>query len=629
MHKLFPTCLLVQDGSEHFELEFTEVNLHPGNGFSPDQGESIVLAGGFSSITPESGFPLSSTLQLNLDLAVHSSIDLAAIARAELRRSSAVNFRSYTVEADMRVCVLGDNAGQINAFVDSYGGVLEIEPLLVKGSDPEIPTATELNISIDDQGCRLAYQVRSPIDFKLCGYCGDCGPACPEQCISERLFVDFKSCTFCKACEQVCTAGAIDIHSALAKVLEVPAIIILGDFRVELPDGEGRVFYADDLADYFATLFPCQIDEVITWNKGLCQFSGNLGHGCDLCLSSCPHYAIVQDGRGVTVDSLRCEECGACVASCPTGALQNERFNDRTFVDYFQEVPVPRDGTVIVGDENSLHALWWRQRGKKRENMLFLQYDKVHSLSLFHFLFLVSHGARRIVVLEGEGERRSFPAAEKQRALANEILGRLYSLDDAVACCTVDAFATLMNAPLTGSFANAALSADFAADFAGDFINRRQSLASALAALAAGSGREASLRSQARIPFATVRCNSDRCTQCMACLNDCRIGAMQADQQQLTLNHQGVLCVGCGLCVRICPERALSISPEFTLNNNFFMPIELAKADPMACKHCGKVFGTRKSFERVMAILSQKESVDTNHLEYCDTCRVVKFFAAE
>lgn len=64
MKKQFSTCLQVQDGSSAPELLKTEANLHPGSGFSPDQGQTSLVAGGFSSVTPESGFSLSPTLQL-------------------------------------------------------------------------------------------------------------------------------------------------------------------------------------------------------------------------------------------------------------------------------------------------------------------------------------------------------------------------------------------------------------------------------------------------------------------------------------------------------------------------------------------------------------------------------------
>lgn len=622
MSKPFSTCLLVQDGSKSPEFVAAEVDLHPGGRFpASDHGKAILLAGGFASITPESGFPLSPTLQLNYDLASFADDDLSAIARAELKRSNAVNFRSYTVETDNRVCVIGDSVDKLETFIDTYGGVLDITPLLIKGFHPDIPTALDLHIDNKGKRCRLEYQLRSPIDFDLCTYCGACGPACPEQCISESLFVDYGLCTFCKECEKSCGAKAIDVHGALSTVVDVPALIILGGTALELPAKIRNVYSEDNLTDYFATLFPCQIDEVVTCDSGLCQYSGNQRRGCDLCLSSCPHGAITLDAKGVKVDSFKCEECGACVASCPTGALQNERFNDASFVDYFREVALPPDATVVIGDERALQNLWWRQQEKRYQSIFFLQYSTVHSLSLFHFMYLLSRGARRIVVLQNDNAQGGTAASRRQLDLANEMLNRLFDVEDAVSVWRVQDFDALATLAPAGTF-NCPPVKD-------RFINRRQSLATALEVLVTSSGREITMQPEGYIPFATVSCNTERCTQCMACLNDCRIAAMSANQQQLTLNHLGALCVGCGLCVHICPENALDISSEFTLNSDFFTPVELARAEPMACKRCGKVFGTRKAFDRVMAILSKKEPVDISHFEYCETCRVVKLFETE
>jgi ferredoxin len=621
MSKLFPTCLLTQEGSNAPELLTAEVRLYPGSTLSPDQGKTVLLAGGYALIAPDSTFPLSSTLQLNYDLATFSQQQLESIATAELTRLYEVNYRSYTVEADNRVCVIGDSAEALLRFMDTYGGILDIDPLLLKGYHPEIPTVTELNLDAHGRGCRLGYQVRSPIDLELCTYCGACGPACPEQCISETLFLNYDACTFCKECEGVCEAKAIDIHSAISSVLEVPAVIILGDVQVDLPENTNCVYYEKNLPEYFATLFPCQIDEVITCDNSICQYSGRLGRGCDLCLSSCRYGAISQGENGVAVDSLKCEECGSCVAACPTGALQNERFNDKSFVNYFQQVAIPLDGTVVIGDENSLHAMWWQQKGRKLENIFYLQYDKVRSLSLFHCLYLLSRGARRLVFLEGREQNFTKSTFGRQIDLAGELVNRLYDIDDAFTICRLQDFDAMMAGSCSGSFGPVVEDKEF--------VNRRRTVATALEAMASRSGREVVMSPEGYIPFATVACDRERCTQCMACLNDCRIEAMSAAEDQLALRHEGAMCVGCGLCVRICPEDALKISSEFTLSKEFFAPAEMAKAEPMACKSCGKVFGTRKSFERVMSILSKKETVDTSHFEYCETCRVVNLFESE
>jgi ferredoxin len=239
-------------------------------------------------------------------------------------------------------------------------------------------------------------------------------------------------------------------------------------------------------------------------------------------------------------------------------------------------------------------------------------------------MFLLNSGARRIVLLEtcGQTDPVTYPeedqtAKAKQLDTANHLLIQLYDIEDAVVSCRLQDFDVLMDARLEGSFGKVRQDT---------FINRRQSLAAALESLVRTSGREVTIRPEGYFPFATVSCDRERCTQCLACLNICCIEAMRANPQQLSLNHLPALCVGCGLCVDICPENALAISSEFTLKSDFFVPIELAKAEPMICKSCGKVFGTRKSFDRVMAILSEKETIDTGHFEFCDVCRVVKIF---
>jgi ferredoxin len=628
MQKNFSTALLVQHNSDAPEIKISDLKIFPGDTISFDQESNVLIAGGFATISPELRIPLSPTLQLNKDLAGLPEDQLQAVAIAELQRRNGVNYRSYNVDLDNRACVIANDVTLLKRFLDTYSGIVELEPLLVKGYDSEISTVTELNLEAKSDGCRLEYQVKSPINIEKCSYCGDCGSACPEACISENLFVDFGKCTYCKECEKVCGAGAIDIHGVQGKVLELPAVIMLGDLRVELPKGSSNVYYEETLPEFFGTLYPCQVDEVITCDNSICQFSGRLGAGCDLCLSSCHYGAIRQGDGGIEVDPMMCEECGACVASCPTGALQNERFNDESFVSYFSDVRVPEKGTVILGDETAFHRLWWHYKGTTWTDTLFLQVENVFSLSLFHFLFLLNRGAQNVVVVS-EGlngtNAGSNKALAQQTALTNEFVEKLFDIKAPVKCLGVSDCAAF----LTEEKSPRAMTAAKDEDGSVEFINRRATVARELQRMVEESGREVTITPDGYIPFATVSCNEEKCTECMACLNDCRIGAMVADQEKLVLGQIPALCVGCGLCVRVCPEDALSITPDFTLAGSFFNLKELAKAEPMACKSCGKVFGTKKSFDKVMAILSKKESVDTTHFEYCEDCRVVRLFDSE
>lgn len=43
--------------------------------------------------------------------------------------------------------------------------------------------------------------------------------------------------------------------------------------------------------------------------------------GCGACVETCPVGAIALDGTAA-VDADSCIDCGACEGSCPTGAIQ-------------------------------------------------------------------------------------------------------------------------------------------------------------------------------------------------------------------------------------------------------------------------------------------------------------------
>ncbi|WP_457575726.1 4Fe-4S binding protein [Desulfomarina sp.] len=614
----FPGCLLIEKNNTEPEIIASEFRLDSGNKpvFTIDSSGTVLLAGGFPSFFSQSAFPFSVTLQLNHDRTSLDGDGLLRIALAERRRLDSVFWHSYISEVDTRVCVIGTQAAHVEKFLDTYGGVLDIEPLLLQELHPEIPTAADLRIAGNDNGLRLEYDVRLPLSVRECTYCGACGPVCPERCISPRLFLDLSRCSLCGECEKVCNTKAIDINRIEERVMTVPALIILDDSRLEVEEGVANVYYENELEKFFSTLFSCQVDEPIVWDGSVCQYSPRLDAGCDLCVRSCSYGAVSRGGDGIAINSFACEECGACVGACPTGALQNGKFNDPAFVSFFETVDFARGTTVVIGSEEQLHELWWQSGGQRYDNLFFLEYPGSANLSLFHFLFLLLRGAGRLVLLTGNQEGREL---RNQAGLANSLVTSLYGGGQRIFLSNVGEAEKL--------FAGLSpLERIEEGKDTGGYTNRRKELAEELKRLVAGSGKSGTVRPETSLAFATLSCDSDRCTHCLACLNGCRIGALSGDEENLSLNHVGVMCIGCGLCVQICPENALGLAPEFTLNNDFFTPEILAKAEAMTCRSCGKVFGTRKSYERVMAILAEKESVDTTHFEYCETCRVVRLF---
>jgi ferredoxin len=620
MRKEFSTFMLFQDGSA--SPGFKKAKFPPGRWrqFLAETSHNILLAGGFPRLSPDLPFPLSPTLQMNLDLTTRGEGGLKELAGAELERINSVNFSSQFVDSDPRVCVLGGAATDLERFLATYGGVLEIEPILIKDCHPDFPGAVEASVLSGKKGYRVDFTVRSPIDKEVCTYCGRCGNTCPEACLSENLFVDYSRCTLCRNCEQICPVQAIDMSAVETRSLHVPAVVVLNGAVVDLPQDRARIFTEETLTEFFATISAAEIQNAITCDNKICQYAGRLGIGCQLCRNICPASAITFGPDGVAVNAKVCRECGACVAVCPTGALQYERFTDRSFYRYLHRVQYSPGTTVVVGSEEELHRFWWRTGTEARnDHLFFLEHPNGNALNGMQLLLLFARGAGRVVLLTGSSAAAQSDSRPGEAAMVNALIESLFGFSETVVFCNQDDVQGYLEArdgyPLPTLFADPA------------YNGRRPALAALLEHRVVASGRQIHFKRPSLPWFAVLECDTNRCSQCLACLNECKTAALAAQQSSYSLMYTPVRCIACGTCVQVCPEDALHIASDVRINKEFFAPQILAKGDAMICRECGKAFGTQKSYERVAAILARRKGAENGYLEYCDTCRVAKIFA--
>ena len=614
------TYCLLHDGSAAPVLEKRQdTNFQDLSNISITGDSRVLLQSGFPGISTERNSVLSPALQLNGDLAGFDEEHLRLFAEAERIRKNQASFTSYTIEPDNRLCVVSNNAQALNNFINTYGGVLDIVPLLINGSHADFSEVTELTISSDKNGYRIEYSSRSPVDTYKCTYCSLCGKVCPETCISETLFFDFDKCSFCRECEKVCPAGAIDIYAVEQNVLEIPAILTLGDTRVEVPENARNFYHESNINKYLSTLFPYQVDEVITYNQALCQFSSRSKSGCDECIQVCPFDAISGQEK-IVINVLKCLECGRCAGVCPTGAIQYQRFDDQSFFEFFRTFPLKKKAIVVFGSAKELHSFWWHHHGTTFDNHLFLEYPCSSSLSALHLISLLAHGAALVVILKADGDTSHYP--QKTIDQANRLVENVFGTSSRIIASTVKEYPS-SGFDIENTFV-------FPKDYSDlNYSNRRQKLSSVFEHAIDHLDKTITLQNDEDALFHSIICDEDKCTQCLACLNECKIGALSADPSSLTLSWTGSLCTGCSACVDVCPENALSAGREAMINQPYFQATIAAQAEPMCCKECGKVFGTKKSFDRVMEILAKQKKPHDGHFAYCEDCRVIKLLESE
>jgi ferredoxin len=620
MEKIFSTTCVCADEDGRIVLEPYRSKLQPGQPFAVDQESNVLLAGGFAELSPDTTFPLSPTIQLQSDLVSSTENELLRLAEAELIRFQALSYHSYQVDADTRVCVVGAKASQLDVFIETYGGVLDIHPLLVNGASPDYPVVTDFQIEQSVQGLRILYRKRSPVNMEQCTYCGACGGVCPEKCITPHLYVNYEQCSFCKECERACVWGAVDISAVEEVIVAVPALILLSEVEGYIADDIENVYREKQLALFFKTLFSDEIKEVVCHNNSICQYSGRLDIGCARCVDSCPHQALSRQESGIAVDHLRCRDCGNCVSICPTGAMQNGCFGDETLLQYLDKIGAGEGKNLVIGGEQALHLLWWQSKRYKSKSTVFLEYSTVQALSLFHFLLFFSAGYRRVMVVKDDNGH-ALSTLNEAIDKANGIVAALFGLQNFIhliepAQYADNSAAVTVSHPLRSFL------------IPQTFTNRRAVFAEVLRHLLRQADKKLDVHAMGS-DFLSISCNEDGCTQCLACLNECRTMALQADEKNLSLTYNAGLCVGCGVCVQVCPETVLSMAANSAIDVHFLQRKVIAQAEAVRCKRCGKVFGTRKSLDRVLEILSSREVVNAEHFEYCSTCRVVKLFETE
>ena len=110
----------------------------------------------------------------------------------------------------------------------------------------------------------------------------------------------------------------------------------------------------------------------------------------------------------------------------------------------------------------------------------------------------------------------------------------------------------------------------------------------------------------------------------------CPTGAFRANPETPELSFLEDACVQCGLCVATCPEKVIALEPRLNFAPEASQPRVVKAEAPAACTHCGKLFGTRASVDRVKAKLaasghwmfSTPERLAV--LELCEDCRAVQ-----
>lgn len=372
----------------------------------------------------------------------------------------------------------------------------------------------------------------------------------------------------------------------------------------------------------------------ITFNEDLCAHSRSKIVGCHRCLDLCPAGAIAPNGDHVAIDPLICAGCGQCAAVCPTGAasyalppadflMRKLRVLLMTYSGAGGTQPV-----ILIHDEDHgagmIDALARHGDGLP-ENVIPVQVNEVTQVGLEAIAAAFAYGATGIRFLLRARPRHDVTGLNRTMTFAEPILkglgfgeGRVKAIETDDPFALGDILRRIENGP----------SAKQPASFQ-PVGGKREVQRLALRELhrAAPSPIDV-IALPAGAPFGKVDVNVEGCTLCLSCVSACPTGALIADPERPILRFAEDACVQCGLCQATCPEKVISLQPQFDFRAATAQARVLKEEEPFCCIRCSKPFGVKSTIERVSAKLESKHWMFKDSaqrldiIRMCEDCRV-------
>ena len=330
---------------------------------------------------------------------------------------------------------------------------------------------------------------------------------------------------------------------------------------------------------------------------------------CTVCLLSCRHGALRQEGGRLVVDGDRCTACGACVLACHRGALSLAGADlgalgaaAGVLVESIER-DTPANGVAVTCQDAAAGPLLG-------EGWLSLKVPSLEMVSVGWLLQFLSRGVG--VRLVGCGEKECTERGANLRAFVEELAGALGRPVGGL----------LSTTGATGPDETAGLPLKAAICLA-----EPDATVDALRSLGALDPDCPPWRAGGPgCPLGTVTVESTGCSLCGACVSVCPTGALSTHRDgtgPLGLFLDPLCCTACGVCVLTCPEHVISLEKQLGSESMTAgkQALAIAPVSQALCESCGIPLPTvlsASALSRLGAYSFLAEAAD----RVCANCRL-------
>lgn len=343
----------------------------------------------------------------------------------------------------------------------------------------------------------------------------------------------------------------------------------------------------------------------VKYDASLCLYHGKRKAICGQCADICPTQAIKRKDQSfqLCISHIECIGCGACVAGCPTGAIDSARMPREAFARirtlYKEQIamilPSKLDFDLLQVDLD--------------ENVLPLVLEDEFMLDEWHLIsFLQTNGLPLIFYYTGTLS----PVTKNVFSVVNGIYQKIYQRKAVLVCQDTE--------ELLAAFDNLTPFTEAIYDPDERSLPKKPIMAKRLKHIV-GNGDFGTVFTGPYLHYGMLRLNQDKCTLCLSCVGGCNSGALSAHAENNTLQFTPSLCMCCDYCVQTCPEENCleTLKDQLVMHPEFFRQRVIAQDEIFNCIECGKGFAPAKSIARIATIMKPNFGDDSTRIKtlYC------------
>ena len=345
------------------------------------------------------------------------------------------------------------------------------------------------------------------------------------------------------------------------------------------------------------------------YDKDICQYHERREEICSKCEEVCPTVAIIKDdaNKHLHFSQIDCLGCGGCISVCPSGALDYAPMNRESISQMSKQLKghIP----LVVPEKMNIKEL----NVSIKENVLPFAIEGEKFLHEGTFLTLLQESGAQVIFYS------DFLSKGSKEAIS--ILNQVYQLK-----YNKEAILVAMNEEELQEAIEKVSFVENSYFPLNEGESRKREIFAIRLEHIVGQEDLGVVHTGPHVHYAHVKVNEDKCTLCLSCVGACNVAALIADTSDNTLRLNPSLCTACGYCEPSCPEPdCLSIEQDvIKLNPAWFKEEILAQDELFACVECGKEFATKKSIEKIAAMMGPlfaSNPIKERTLYCCEDCK--------